>query len=70
MRCLKKIITVLSAVLVLLAISPVGVFAAPESEGSAVSVPIWLCIPFAGLLLCVAVMPLLKAEWWEKISLW
>ncbi len=66
MRCLKKIITVLSAVLVLLAISPVGVFAATESEGSAVSVPIWLCIPFAGLLLCVAVMPLLKAEWWEK----
>lgn len=29
------------------------------------SVPIWLCIPFAGLLLCIAIMPLVKAEWWE-----
>lgn len=25
-----------------------------------------LCIPFAGLLLCVAIMPLIKAEWWES----
>ena len=24
-----------------------------------------LCIPFAGLLLSIAVMPLIKAEWWE-----
>lgn len=23
------------------------------------------CIPFAGLLLCIAVLPLIKAEWWE-----
>lgn len=29
------------------------------------TVPMWLCIPFAGLLLCVAVLPLVKAEWWE-----
>lgn len=33
------------------------------------------CIPFAGLLLCIAVMPLLKAEWWEShqpvvVALW
>ena len=25
-----------------------------------------LCIPFAGLLLCIAIMPLIKPEWWEK----
>ena len=24
------------------------------------------CIPFAGLLLCIAVLPLVKPEWWEK----
>ncbi len=35
----------------------------------------WLCIPFAGLLLCIAVLPLVKAEWWEKhqphaVALW
>ncbi len=28
--------------------------------------PLWLCIPFAGLLLCIAIMPLVKAEWWES----
>lgn len=30
------------------------------------AVPAWLCIPFAGLLLCIAVLPLVKGEWWEK----
>ena len=43
----------------------VPVFAAGGNESTA-SVPIWLCIPFAGLLLCIAVMPLVKGEWWEK----
>ena len=43
---------------------PTYVWAA-ESHASAVQVPVWLCIPFAGLLLCIAVMPLLRAEWWE-----
>lgn len=26
----------------------------------------WLCIPFAGLLFCIAVLPLVKGEWWES----
>mgnify|MGYP004446035525 CR=1 FL=1 len=25
-----------------------------------------LCIPFGALLMCVAVLPLVKEEWWEK----
>ena len=25
-----------------------------------------LCIPFAGLLLCIAILPLIKGEWWES----
>ena len=29
------------------------------------STPLWLCIPFAGLLFCIAVLPLVKGEWWE-----
>ena len=33
--------------------------------GGETAVPIWLCIPFAGLLLCIAVMPLIRGEWWE-----
>ncbi len=26
----------------------------------------WLCIPFVGLLLCIAVLPLARPVWWEK----
>ena len=38
-------------------------------------IPLWLCIPFAGLLLCIAIMPLVKAHWWEEhqphaVALW
>ena len=29
-------------------------------------IPMWLCIPFAGLLLCIAVLPLFFGDWWEK----
>lgn len=29
------------------------------------SSPVVRCIPFAGLLLCVAILPLVKGEWWE-----
>ena len=29
-------------------------------------VPIWMCIPFAGLLLCIALFPLFAGGWWEK----
>lgn len=34
------------------------------------NIPMWLCIPFAGLLLCIAVLPLVKEEWWEKNRLY
>lgn len=36
--------------------------------GELSAIPIWLCIPFAGLLLSIAVMPLFKPDWWEKTS--
>lgn len=26
---------------------------------------LYLCIPFVGILLCIAVMPLIKPDWWE-----
>ena len=45
---------------------------AAETAGSGL---LWLCIPFAGLLLCIAVLPLVKPEWWEEhqphaVALW
>ncbi|MCD7865671.1 MAG: sodium:proton antiporter, partial [Clostridiales bacterium] len=33
------------------------------------SVPLWICLPFAALLICIAVMPLVAGEWWEKHQL-
>lgn len=33
-------------------------------------VPIWMCIPFICLLLCIAVFPLVKAEFWEENRHW
>ncbi|MCC8029083.1 MAG: sodium:proton antiporter [Lachnospiraceae bacterium] len=30
------------------------------------SIPLWVCLPFAALLICIAVMPLVAGEWWEK----
>ena len=26
------------------------------------NIPLWLCIPFAGLLLCIAILPLVKGN--------
>ena len=47
--------------------SPVVAMAA-ETTGEAATggVPLWLCIPFVCLLLCIAVFPLILPEWWEK----
>ena len=33
------------------------------------AVPLWMCIPFAGLLLCIAVFPVVRPQWWEKYQL-
>ena len=56
--------------------NPMTALAAEQEGGaSASSVPLWMCIPFAGLLLCIAILPLVKAEWWEEhqphaVALW
>ena len=62
---LKKCIAYLGSLFALLACSPLTVFAAEEAA-AAKPIPMWLCIPFAGLLFCIAVLPLVKAEWWES----
>ena len=33
------------------------------------NIPLWLCIPFAGLLLCIAIFPLIKEEWWTDTTI-
>ena len=39
---------------------------AAEEGAAAVRTPLWLCLPFAALLLSIAVFPLVKPLWWEK----
>lgn len=39
---------------------------APAGEALSGAVPLWMCIPFAGLLLCIAILPLIKPVWWEE----
>ena len=31
--------------------------------------PVWSIIPFVGMLLSIAILPLVKGEWWEKHQL-
>lgn len=61
---MKTILRFLTCLGVILAAAPGTAFAA-ESAQAAAPVPLALCIPFAGLLLCIAVLPLIKGEWWE-----
>lgn len=63
---MKKLLAFLGSLGLMLVCNPVTALAAEQTAGGeSVSVPIWLCIPFAGLLLCIAVLPLIKADWWE-----
>ena len=64
---MKKLTAFFGSLGLMLVSSPLTALAAEAAEGEAqVSVPLWMCIPFAGLLLCIAVLPLVKAEWWES----
>ena len=40
---------------------------APSGGGGAMGVemPLWSLIPFAGILLCIAILPLVAGHWWE-----
>ncbi len=61
---MKTMLRFLTCLGVILAALPGTAFGAEEVQ-TAASVPLFLCIPFAGLLLCIAVLPLIKGEWWE-----
>ena len=32
------------------------------------SIPVWLCLPFAGILLCIALFPIINPKFWEKFQ--
>ena len=53
------------AALLLVGMVVMGATHAAALAGAGGAVPLWLCIPFAGLLLCVALCPLFCPDWWE-----
>ena len=59
----QKLVSLLEAILLMVMAFPLTALAG--QEGTQIISPVF-CIPFAGLLLCVAIMPLVKAEWWES----
>lgn len=59
---MKKVLVFLAALMVLC----MPVMATNGVHATGAGVPLWLCIPFAGILLSIAVFPLVRAEWWEE----
>ena len=71
---MKKVFAFL-ATLMLLCVPVMASGSGAEAGHGLTEVPLWLCIPFAGLLLSIAVFPLVKAHWWEEhqplvVALW
>ncbi len=70
---MKKMFVFLAALMMLCV--PVMASGGHGHSAAIGTVPVWLCIPFAGILLSIAVFPLVKAEWWEEhqplvVALW
>lgn len=67
---MKKLAAFLSSLFLFLLANPIWALAADSAnetaEAAGIIPPLWMCIPFAGLLLCIAIFPLVKEAWWEK----
>lgn len=61
----KKTLIFLTTLL-LLTCPAMAVEADAGVSGATGAVPLWLCIPFAGLLLSIAAFPLVRPVWWEE----
>ncbi len=62
---MRKFLTFCAVLSATLTLNQVSVMASGNIQENVPCVPFWLCIPFAALLLCIAVFPLIKAHWWE-----
>lgn len=63
----KKLMSVL-ILAVLAMLVPNAAFASGDALGD--QLPLWSMIPFAGMLLSIAIFPIVKPHWWEKNMLW
>ena len=63
MKKMPKLLVLLAALALLCIPAMAAGDAAAAAEPTAA---LWMCIPFAGILLCIAVLPLVAGEWWES----
>ena len=63
----KKLLALYATVITIVACSSLAL-AAEEDIGT--NLPIWMIIPFVGMLLCIAICPLVNGEWWDKNKPW
>lgn len=66
MKTLKKLVWFMGVFVCAVMATPSLVFAAEEAENLGDHLSLAYCIPFAGMLLCIALCPLIIGEWWEK----
>ncbi len=68
MKFIKKMVWAMFMLLCAFMITPAVSMAAESgaAEELGKSLSLWYCIPFAGMLLCIAICPLVIGELWEK----
>ena len=64
----KKLMSLVTLVVFAMLIPTAALAEGGEMLGD--QLPIWSIIPFVGMLLSIAIFPLVKGEWWEKNQLW
>lgn len=63
---MKKLSALAAALLGVLAFSVTAMAESPVGETGTAVPSLLYCIPFAGILLCIALFPLVKPTWWEE----
>ena len=63
---MKKLSALAAALLGVLAFSVTAMAESPAGETGTAVPSLLYCIPFAGILLCIALFPLVKPSWWEE----
>ncbi|MDR0850953.1 MAG: sodium:proton antiporter [Clostridiales Family XIII bacterium] len=63
---MKRIVIISLTLLFIALLMPTTAFAAEAGESLGLQLPVWSIIPFVGMLLSIALIPLFKPEWWEK----
>ena len=68
MKSCKKLLWAIGLLLGAFVLNPNVAFAAEKGAEQNIgsTLPLAFCIPFAGLLLCIAVCPLVIERWWDK----